>query len=138
MAFGEEGRVWRKRSGSPLVYEHFLKCRTLYVNFDRHTHAQARNEAEQALAINSTYSPALFLLGFILTDQVRLVRSTRRRPMKLQWNVPPAIWPPTRTVIWRTKPWLTLGYFSAAMMRRCLLESDALSPIARTPTISPE
>jgi tetratricopeptide (TPR) repeat protein len=63
--------VWRKRTGSPLVYEHFLKCRTLYVNFDRHTHAQARNEAEQALAINSTYSPALFLLGFILTDQVR-------------------------------------------------------------------
>jgi TolB-like protein len=71
LAFGEEGRVWRKRTGSPLVYEHFLKCRTLYVNFDRHTHAQARNEAEQALAINSTYSPALFLLGFILTDQVR-------------------------------------------------------------------
>jgi adenylate cyclase len=71
LAFGEQGRVWRKRSGSPLVYEHFLKCRTLYVNFARHTHAQARNEAEQALAINPTYSPALFLLGFILTDQVR-------------------------------------------------------------------
>jgi TolB-like protein len=71
LTFGEQGRVWRKRSGSPLVYEHFLKCRTLYVNFARHTHAQARNEAEQALAINPTYSPALFLLGFILTDQVR-------------------------------------------------------------------
>jgi TolB-like protein len=71
LTFGEQGRVWRKRSGSPLVYEHFLKCRTLYVNFARHTHAQARNEAEQALAINPTYSPALFLLGFILTDQLR-------------------------------------------------------------------
>ena len=71
LTFGEQGRVWRKRSGSPLVYEHFLKCRTLYVKFARHTHAQARNEAEQALAINPTYSPALFLLGFILTDQVR-------------------------------------------------------------------
>ena len=71
LTFGEQGRVWGKRSGSPLVYEHFLKCRTLYVNFARHTHAQARNEAEQALAINPTYSPALFLLGFILTDQVR-------------------------------------------------------------------
>ena len=44
LTFGEQGRVWRKRSGSPLVYEHFLKCRTLYVNFARHTHAQARNE----------------------------------------------------------------------------------------------
>jgi adenylate cyclase len=71
LTFGEQARVWRKRSGSPLVYEHFLKCRTLYVKFARHTHAQARNEAEQALAINPTYSPALFLLGFILTDQVR-------------------------------------------------------------------
>jgi tetratricopeptide (TPR) repeat protein len=71
LTFGEQGRVWRKRSGSPLVYEHFLKCRTLYVNFARHTHAQARNEAEQALAINPTFSPALLLLGFILTDQVR-------------------------------------------------------------------
>jgi TolB-like protein/class 3 adenylate cyclase len=71
LTFGEQGRVWRKRSGSPLVYEHFLKCRTLYVNFARHTHAQARNEAEQASAINPTYSPALFLLGFILTDQLR-------------------------------------------------------------------
>jgi adenylate cyclase len=71
LAFGDQGRVWRKRSGSPLVYEHFLKCRTLYVNFAKHTHAQARNEAELALAINATFSPALFLLGFILTDQVR-------------------------------------------------------------------
>ena len=71
LTFGEQTRVWRKRSGSPLVYEHFLKCRSLYVKFARHTHAQARNEAEQALAINPTYSPALFLLGFILTDQVR-------------------------------------------------------------------
>jgi tetratricopeptide (TPR) repeat protein len=71
LTFGEQTRVWRKRSGSPLVYEHFLKCRSLYVKFARHTHAQARNEAEQALAINPTYSPALFLLGFILTDPVR-------------------------------------------------------------------
>ena len=71
LAFGDQGRVWRRRSGSPLVYEHFLKCRTLYVNFAKHTHAQARNEAELALAINATFSPALFLLGFILTDQVR-------------------------------------------------------------------
>jgi TolB-like protein len=71
LTFGEQGRVWRKRSGSPRVYEHFLKSRTLYVNFAKHTHGQARKEAELALAIHPTFSPALFLLGFILTDQVR-------------------------------------------------------------------
>jgi adenylate cyclase len=48
LTFGEEVRVWRKRSGSPLVYEHFLKGRTLYVNFAKHTHAQARSEFERA------------------------------------------------------------------------------------------
>jgi TolB-like protein len=71
LAFGEEARVWRKRSGSPLVYEHFLKAQALFVNFARHSHAQARNECEQALAINPTFAPALNLLSFILTDQVR-------------------------------------------------------------------
>jgi tetratricopeptide (TPR) repeat protein len=71
LTFGEEMRVWRKRSGSPLVYEHFLKGRTLYVNFAKHTHAQARSEFERALAINPAYTPALRLLGFTLTDQVR-------------------------------------------------------------------
>ena len=45
LALGEQGRVWRKRSGSPLVYEYFLKGRTLYVNFARHTHAQARERS---------------------------------------------------------------------------------------------
>ena len=71
LTFGEEVRVWRKRSGSPLVYEHFLKGRTLYVNFAKHTHAQARSELERALAINPVYTPALSLLGFVLTDQAR-------------------------------------------------------------------
>jgi TolB-like protein/class 3 adenylate cyclase len=71
LTFGEQARVWRKRSGSPLPYEHFLKGRTLYLNFARHTHAQARSEFERALAINPTYAPALLLLGFTLTDQVR-------------------------------------------------------------------
>jgi adenylate cyclase len=68
---GEEARVRRKRSGSPLVYEHFLKGRLLYVNFAKHTHAQARSEFERALAINSAYTPVLRMLGFTLTDQVR-------------------------------------------------------------------
>ena len=71
LTFGDEVRVWRKRSGSPLVYEHFLKGRTLYVNFAKHTHAQARSEFERALAINPVYTPALSLLGFTLTDQAR-------------------------------------------------------------------
>ena len=71
LTFGEDARVWRKRSGSPLVYEHFHKGRTLYVNFAKHTHAQARSEFERALAINPVYTPALSLLGFTLTDQAR-------------------------------------------------------------------
>ena len=71
LTFGEQTRVWLKRSGSPLVYEHFLKGRTLYVNFAEHTHAQARSEFERALAINPAYAPALCLLGYTLIDQAR-------------------------------------------------------------------
>jgi adenylate cyclase len=71
LTFGEQTRVWHKRSGSPLVYEHFLKGRNLYVDFAMHTHAQARSEFERALAINPVFTPALSLLGFTLTDQVR-------------------------------------------------------------------
>jgi adenylate cyclase len=71
LTLGEDARVWRKRSGSPLVYEHFHKGRTLYLNFAKHTHAQARSEFERALAINPVYTPALSLLGFTLTDQAR-------------------------------------------------------------------
>jgi tetratricopeptide (TPR) repeat protein len=71
LTFGEEARVWRKRSGSPLVYEHYHKGRTLYVNFAKHTHAQARSEFERALAINPAYAPALCLLGYTLIDQAR-------------------------------------------------------------------
>jgi TolB-like protein/class 3 adenylate cyclase/Flp pilus assembly protein TadD len=71
LTYGEQARVWRARSGSPLAYEHFLKGRTLYLNFARLTHAQARSEFERALAINPTYSPALCLLGYTLIDQVR-------------------------------------------------------------------
>jgi adenylate cyclase len=71
LTHGDEARVWRKRSGSPLVYEHFLRGRTFYVNFAKHTHAQARSEFERALTINPVYTPAICLLGFVLTDQVR-------------------------------------------------------------------
>ena len=71
LTLGEQARVWRKRSGSPLVYEHFLKGRSLYINFAKHTHAQARDELERALDINPDFTPALVQLGWTLTDQAR-------------------------------------------------------------------
>src|SRR5262249_34628199 len=71
LTYGEEARVWRKRSGSPLVYEHFLKGRALYVNFAKHTHAQARSEFERALELNPAFTPGLYMLGLTLTDQAR-------------------------------------------------------------------
>ncbi len=71
LTFGEQARVWRKRSGSPLVYEYFLKGRGLYVHFARRTHAQAREQFERALEINPAFLPALYLLGLTLTDQAR-------------------------------------------------------------------
>jgi adenylate cyclase len=71
LAFGEQVRVWRKRSGSPLVYEYFLKGSRLYENFDRHTHAQARDQLERALEINPVFTPALYMMGLTLTDQAR-------------------------------------------------------------------
>ena len=71
LTHGEEVRIWRKRSGSPLGYEHFLKGRNLYINFARDTHAQARAEFERALTINSEFTPALSMLGLTLIDQGR-------------------------------------------------------------------
>jgi adenylate cyclase len=71
LTVGERARVWRKRSGSPLAYEHVLKGRVLYVNFARHTHSQAQNLFERALEINPAFMPALYLLGLTLTDQAR-------------------------------------------------------------------
>lgn len=71
LALGEQARVWRKRSGSPLVYEQFLKGRALFINFARHTHAEAKSHEERALEINPQFTPALVILGMILTDQAR-------------------------------------------------------------------
>jgi adenylate cyclase len=71
LTLGEQARVWRKRAGSPLVYELFLKGRSLYLNFAKHTHAQARDEFERALAVNAVFVPALYMLGFVLADQAR-------------------------------------------------------------------
>jgi adenylate cyclase len=71
LTLGEQVRVWRKRSGSPLVYEYLLKGRALYVNFARHTHARTREQLERALEINPAFVPALYLLGLTLTDQAR-------------------------------------------------------------------
>lgn len=71
LTLGEQARVWRKRSGSPLVYECYLKGRSLYLNFAKHTHAQARAEFERALQINPVFTPALVMNGYALTDQAR-------------------------------------------------------------------
>ena len=71
LTYGEQARVWRKRSGSPLVYEHFSKAWNYYVNFGRHTHVRAKEACERALAINPGYTPALLILGFTLVDQAR-------------------------------------------------------------------
>jgi TolB-like protein/class 3 adenylate cyclase/tetratricopeptide (TPR) repeat protein len=71
LTHGEQARVWRKRSGSPLVYEHFSKAWNYYINFGKHTHARAKEACERALAINPGYTPALLILGFTLVDQVR-------------------------------------------------------------------
>jgi TolB-like protein/class 3 adenylate cyclase len=68
---GEQARVWRKRSGSPLVYEHFSKAWNYYVDFGKHTHVRAMEACEQALAINAGYTPALMILGFTLVDRAR-------------------------------------------------------------------
>jgi len=71
LKFGDQAAVWRKRAGSPLAYEHFLKGRKLYVNFAKHTHAEAKLQFERALEINPGFSQAIYMLGLTLTDQAR-------------------------------------------------------------------
>jgi tetratricopeptide (TPR) repeat protein len=71
LARGEQARIWRKRSGSPLVYECLMKARVLFENFAKETRAQARAEIERALEINPISTPALYVLGLTLADQTR-------------------------------------------------------------------
>src|SRR5262249_32084870 len=71
LTFGEQARVWRKRSGSPLVYEHFLKGRTYYINFRKHTHVKAKEPLGAALDINHEYTPAVNVLRYKLVDKAR-------------------------------------------------------------------
>jgi tetratricopeptide (TPR) repeat protein len=54
-----------------LAYEHFLKGRKLYINFAKHTHAEARLQFERALEINPGFAQAIYMLGLTLTDQAR-------------------------------------------------------------------
>jgi TolB-like protein len=70
LILGDEARVSR-RQGSPLAYDHLLKGRVYYVNFARHTHAQAREEFEQALAISPGFAGAMIWQSLTVTDQVR-------------------------------------------------------------------
>ena len=71
LTLGEQARVWRKRSGSMIVFEHFSKAQSYYNHFGKHTHAQAREACERALAIDPGYTPVLLFLGFTLVDQAR-------------------------------------------------------------------
>ncbi len=68
---GEQVSVWRQRAGDPLVYDHYIRARELYVNFSKQTHAQARSGFEEALKINPQFTPAIVMLGYTLTDQAR-------------------------------------------------------------------
>ena len=68
---GEQVRFWRKRSGSPLVYDTYLRSRKNYTHFSRPTHADARLGCEKALEINPDFLPAMVLLGYTLVDQGR-------------------------------------------------------------------
>jgi TolB-like protein/class 3 adenylate cyclase len=71
LTFGEQARVWRKRSGTPLAYEYFSKAEGFYAKFGKHTHGRAKEACEHALAINPRYAPALLILGLTLVDQAR-------------------------------------------------------------------
>jgi adenylate cyclase len=71
LAWGEQARVWRKRSGSPLAYEHYLRGGNLYRMFSKHTHAEARRALELALEINPNGLPALVALGLTFADEAR-------------------------------------------------------------------
>jgi len=71
LTFGEQVRIWRDRSGSPLVYEKHVKSRELYSFFARQTHLQARQGFEEALEINPTFIPSMTMLGYTWADLAR-------------------------------------------------------------------
>lgn len=71
LTLGEQVSIWRQRSGSPMVYDAYIKGRYFYESFTRQTHRQARTEFEKALAINATYIPAIIILGYSLVDEAR-------------------------------------------------------------------
>jgi len=68
---GEQVRIWRERSGSPLVYEHFHKARVLYLKFSKDNNQQAQTGFEKALSVNPDYIPAIILLGFCHAEAAR-------------------------------------------------------------------
>ena len=68
---GEQVNIWHQRSGSPMVYDAYIKGRGYYSSFSRQTHRQARTELERALEINATYIPAMVILGYSLVDEAR-------------------------------------------------------------------
>ncbi len=68
---GEQARLWSERSLNPRVYEAFQRAMSLYRNFARQTHLQARQILQEALSLDPDYTPALFLYGLVLVDEAR-------------------------------------------------------------------
>ncbi|MBT5896851.1 MAG: hypothetical protein HOK30_00365 [Rhodospirillaceae bacterium] len=68
---GEQARNWSESSRSPRAYEGFQKAMSLYRNFARQTHLQARGVLEAVLRDEPDYTPAHFTLGLIVVDEAR-------------------------------------------------------------------
>ena len=68
---GDQARLWRRRAGSPRVYEHILRGRALYQQFTRRTNAQARQEYEAAIELNPDFAIVYVFLSYTYGDEVR-------------------------------------------------------------------
>ncbi|MCZ6863809.1 MAG: adenylate/guanylate cyclase domain-containing protein, partial [Alphaproteobacteria bacterium] len=62
---GEDVRLWRKRSGTPKAYEHYLRGLDHYHRVTRATNAQARQEFERAIEISPDFAAAYHYLGWV-------------------------------------------------------------------------
>lgn len=71
LTMGEQARIWRKRAGTPLVYENYLRGRHLFMQFSRRTHLEAQEFLERAVADNPGFTPAWTGLGMLYCDLAR-------------------------------------------------------------------
>lgn len=68
---GEQARIWSENSRNPRAYEAFQKAMSLYRNFSRQTHRQARHILEEALQIDPQDTSILHLYCLTLADEAR-------------------------------------------------------------------